>query len=208
MRCEIGRVDDPHDELGVMDRDMRSMAEKGFLNFLEEVEASSLSESFWTVTLPQNLETSSINSPAFNTFIAAQINRNCNSLLMNGIKVADLINSGDVHHIFPKAYLKRNGIDSKTKYNQVANYTYLDTQVNKAINDDAPSLYFTEAQQQCENKQIQLGNISDKALLAANFAENCIPDNVATMDILSYDDFLVERRKMMAAFIEAYYKGL
>lgn len=191
-----------------MDRDMRSMAEKGFLNFLEEVEASSLSESFWTVTLPQNLETSSINSPAFNTFIAAQINRNCNSLLMNGIKVADLINSGDVHHIFPKAYLKRNGMDSKTKYNQVANYTYLDTQVNKAINDDAPSLYFTEAQQQCENKQIQLGNISDKALLAANFAENCIPDNVAEMDVLSYDDFLVERRKMMAAFIEAYYKGL
>ena len=89
-----------------MDRDMRSIAEKGFLNFLDEVEASSLSESFWIVTLPQNLETSSINSPAFNTFIAAQINRNCNSLLMNGSKIADLINSGDVHHIFQNHTLK------------------------------------------------------------------------------------------------------
>ena len=192
----------------VMDRDMRSIADKGFLGFLDEVEASSLSESFWTVTLPQNLETSSVNSPAFNTFIAAQINRNCNSLLMNGSKIADLINSGDVHHIFPKAYLKSNGIDSKTKYNQVANYTYLDTQVNKAISNDAPSAYFTIAKQQCEDKQIVLGNISDGELLASNLAENCIPSDIATMDVSSYDDFLLERRKMMAALIEKYYKGL
>lgn len=193
----------------VMDRDMRSIAEKGFLNFLDEVEASSLSDSFWTVTLPQNLETSSVNSPAFNTFIAAQINRNCNSLLMNGIKIADLITiSGDVHHIFPKAYLKSNGIDSKTKYNQVANYTYLDTQVNKAISNDAPSVYFTKVKRQCENKEIQLGNISDKTLLAENLAENCIPSNIDTMDISSYDDFLVKRRKMMASLIEKYYKEL
>ena len=59
-----------------MDRDMRNIEEKGFLNFKTEVEASALSETFWTVTLPQNLETSSVNSPAFNTFLAAQINLN------------------------------------------------------------------------------------------------------------------------------------
>lgn len=48
--------------------------------------------------------------------------------------ISDLITiSGDVHHIFPKAYLKKNGVDNKGRYNQVANYTYLDTQVNKAI---------------------------------------------------------------------------
>lgn len=71
---------------------------------------------------------------------------NCNSLLMNGIKVSDLITvAGDIHHIFPRAYLKKNGIDSKTKYNQVANYIYLDTQVNKAISDDAPCDYFSKA---------------------------------------------------------------
>lgn len=193
----------------VMDRDMRSIAEKGFLNFLAEVEASSLSGSFWTVTLPQNLETSSVNSPAFNTFIAAQINLNCNSMLINGTKVADLVTiSGDVHHIFPKAYLKSNGVTNKTKYNQVANYIYLDTQVNKAIKDDAPAVYFAKVKQQCEDKLIVLGNISDGELLAANLAENCIPDNVATMDVSSYDDFLRERRKMMATLIEKYYRGL
>lgn len=91
-----------------MDRDMRNIEEKGFLNFKTEVEASTLSETFWTVTLPQNLETSSVNSPAFNTFLAAQINLNCNSLLMKGTKISDLITiSGDVHHIFPRNYLKK-----------------------------------------------------------------------------------------------------
>lgn len=193
----------------MMDRDMRSIAEKGFLSFLADVEASSLSDSFWTVTLPQNLETSSVNSPAFNTFIAAQINLNCNSMLMNGTKVADLVTiSGDVHHIFPRAYLKSNGVTNKTKYNQVANYTYLDTQVNKAISDDAPKEYFTKAKQQCETKQIELGNISDSALLAINLSENCIPNGIDTMDVSFYDEFLRERRKMMAALIEKYYKGL
>ena len=192
-----------------MDRDMRSIAEKGFLNFFADVEASSLSDSFWNITLPQNLETSSVNSPAFNTFIAAQINLNCNSMLMNGTKISDLVTiSGDVHHIFPRAYLKSNGVDNKTKYNQVANYIYLDTQVNKAISDDAPCVYFTRAKQQCETKEILLGNISDAGLLASNLAENCIPSEIDTMDVSSYDTFLLERRKMMAALIEKYYKGL
>ena len=193
----------------VMDRDMRNIAEKGFLNFLGDVEASSLSDSFWTVTLPQNLETSSVNSPAFNTFIAAQINLNCNSMLMNGTKVSDLVTiSGDVHHIFPRAYLKNNGVTNKTKYNQVANYIYLDTQVNKTISDDAPAVYFTKAKQQCVTKNIVLGNISDETLLASNLSENCIPNGIETMNVSSYDDFLRERRKLMAALIERYYKGL
>ena len=187
----------------VMDRDMRSIAEKGFLNFLADVEASSL----WTVTLPQNLETSSINSPAFNTFIAAQINLNCNSMLMNGIKIYDLVTiSGDVHHIFPRAYLKNNGVTNKTKYNQVANYIYLDTQVNKAISDDSPTVYFTKAKRQCKTKE--LGNISDESLLLSNLSENCIPNGIDKMDVSSYDNFLSERRKLMAALIERYYKGL
>lgn len=193
----------------VMDRDMRTIAEKGFINFLSEVEASALSDTFWNITLPQNLETSSVNSPAFNTFIAAQINLNCNSMLMNGTKIADLVTiSGDVHHIFPRAYLKSNGIDNKLKYNQVANYIYLDTQVNKAISDDAPYIYFSKAKNQCETKDIVLGNISDKELLESNLKENCIPANIDTMDALSYDSFLLERRKMMASLIEKYYKGL
>ena len=97
----------------VMSRDIRLINEKGFINFFYEIEASVLSDTFWDISLPQNLETTSTNSPAFNTFLAAQINLNCNSLFMHGTMISDLINiSGDVHHIFPKAYLKNNGIDT------------------------------------------------------------------------------------------------
>lgn len=192
-----------------MDRDMRSIQEKGFISFLSEVEASALSDTFWTITLPQNLETSSVNSPAFNVFLAAQVHLNCNSLLMHGLKVSDLVTvAGDIHHIFPRAYLKNNGVDSKTKYNQVANYIYLDTQINKAISDTAPCDYFGRAALQCETKLAELGNIFDRAQLNENLEENCIPRSIEDMDASDYEDFLTERRKLMATLMKRYYLSL
>ena len=159
--------------------------------------------------MPQNLETSSVNSPAFNTFLAAQINLNCNSLLMKGTKISDLITiSGDVHHIFPRNYLKKNGIDNKTKYNQVANYIYLDTQVNKAIGDDPPFAYFSKVREQCRTKAITLGNISDEETLYCNLEENSIPHHIISMDITDYESFLQERRKLMAKLMQRYYLEL
>ena len=193
----------------VMSRDIRNIDEKGFLPFAEEVEASVLSDTFWQVALPQNLETTSVNSPAFNTFLAAQDYLKSNSLLMKGTIISDLITiSGDVHHIFPKAYLKRNGVDSRGKYNQIANYTYLDTQVNKAIGDKAPHEYFGIILEQCKTKDVKVGNITDENELASNLAENAIPEDVIHMDANDYDSFLTERRKLMAAMIEKYYKSL
>lgn len=193
----------------IMSRDIRNISEKGFLQFAQEAEASALSDTFWRVTLPQNLETTSVNSPAFNTFLAAQDYLKSSSMLMKGTMISDLITiSGDVHHIFPKAYLKKNGVDAKGRYNQVANYTYLDTQVNKAISDDAPCRYFGVILKQCKTRDVQIGNITDENELAANLAENAIPGEVVHMDVNDYDRFLSERRKMMAAMIEKYYKSL
>jgi len=193
----------------VMSRDIRLINEKGFIDFYKEVEASVLPDTFWTVTLPQTLETTSVNSPAYNAFLAAQINLNSNSLFMHGTMISDLISiSGDVHHIFPKAYLKSHGVDSKGKYNQVANFTYLDTQVNKSVSDDAPKMYFGKVLEQCDNNSIAFGNISSRDALIDNLKENAIPESVVSMDVKDYDAFLVERRKLMAKLIEKYYKNL
>lgn len=91
-----------------MDLDIRRISEKGFLEYFKEMEEANLSDTFWNIGLVQDLETSAINSPFFNVFIAAQIHNSDNSLLMNGTKVRDLIMTmGDVHHIFPKKYCKR-----------------------------------------------------------------------------------------------------
>lgn len=193
----------------VMSRDIRLINERGFLSFFNEIESSVLSDTFWDISLPQNLETTSTNSPAFNTFLAAQINRNCNSLFMHGTMISDLINiSGDVHHIFPKAYLKNNGVEEKGRYNQVANFTYLDTQVNKAVSDDAPNVYFGKAIEQFENGNIAFGNIASKEDLEENLRENAIPIDVVKMTVEDFDDFLKKRRINMAKLIETYYKNL
>lgn len=193
----------------VMGRDIRNIEEKGFLTFFSEIERSVLPDTFWEVTLPQNLETSSVNSPAFNTFLAAQINMNKNSLLMHGTMISDLLDiSGDVHHIFPKAYLKANGVTTKSQYNQVANYTYLDTQVNKAISDDAPAVYFKTIIDQFDSGTVEIGNIMSMEALNENIKENALPADIIHMTVGDYDSFLSQRRHLMAQMIEEYYKSL
>ena len=193
----------------VMDRDLRNIAEKGFAAYFNEIEAAVLSESFWHIGLVQNLETSSTNTPAYNTFIVSQVFNGDNSLFMNGTKVADLVLvMGDVHHIFPRNYLKSNGIKEKTKYNQIANYIYLDTQVNISIGDKAPCDYFQTAYAQCNGEKMKFGNITGTDTLSANLAQNCIPKDITDMGVEDYELFLTERRKLMAAKIETYYKAL
>ncbi len=192
-----------------MDKDLRSIAAKGFKEYFREVEEAELSETFWTVGLVQNLETSSINSPYFNTYIAAQVWNAEASLFSNTTKVADLISvMGDVHHIFPKEYLKQNGYEDKAKYNQVANYTYLDTGVNISIGKKAPNEYFAQAKEQCLNGQCCIGTILNEYDLMNNLKINCIPEGIYTMQAGDYETFLQERRKMMAEKIKNYYYSI
>ena len=93
-------------------------------------------------------------------------------------------------------------------YNQVANYTYLDTQVNKAISDDAPAVYFATVLQQCDTKRAEIGNITDVEALDKNIADNALPPEIVHMTVEDYDSFLTERRHLMAKMIEEYYKQL
>ena len=192
-----------------MDRDLRNIEEKGFKNFFKEVEDAELSDTFWEVGLVQNLETSSINSPYFNTFIAAQVCNAEQSLFSSTTKVSDLVSvTGDIHHIFPKEYLKQNGYDDKSKYNQVANYTYLDTSVNISIGKKSPNEYFNQAKTQCNNKECCIGTILNENELFKNLKVNCIPYTIFNMQASDYETFLQERRKMMAKKIKNYYYSI
>ncbi|MCQ2010947.1 DUF262 domain-containing protein [Sporolactobacillus sp. STSJ-5] len=192
-----------------MDRDLRSIASKGFISFFKENESSMLSDTFWTVRLVQNMETSSVNSPYFNTFIAAQIFSGDRSLLSNSSKVVDLVSvAGDVHHIFPKDYLRKNGFNERSLYNQVANFTYLDTGVNISIGNKSPSIYFSEALAQCGTSTIVSGTITDPNDFWDNLSVNCIPNEIINMTVTDYPDFLMERRRQMAQKIKNYYFAL
>lgn len=191
-----------------MDRDLRGIVSKGFPAFFDENESSMLSETFWEVRLVQNLETSSINSPFLNTFIAAQIFFGDKSLLSNSTRVVDLVSAGNVHHVFPREYLKQSGFSDKSVYNQVANYTYLDTGVNIAIGKKAPNEYFRTALEQCRTGEIHIGTILDEKQYYSNLSDNCIPSNVNSMAYEDYPTFLLERRKLMARKIHEYYDAL
>lgn len=189
-------------------KDIRLINEKGVVATLNDIEAATLSDNFWDVAVVQDLAYTSTINPTYLVYLAAQVYRNDMSLLSNNISVRYLIEmAGDVHHIFPKEYLKANGF-SRNQYNQNANYAYLDTQVNKSIGKKAPNVYFAEAVKQCDTKQITCGSISDIDVLKANLTANCIPFEVCSMDHTNYEAFLAERRKRMAQKIKEYYNSL
>lgn len=189
-------------------RDIRRINEVGVVKTLEDIEAALLSDNFWEVKVVQDLAYTSTINPTYLVYLAAQVANNDMSLLSNNITVKDLIDiSGDVHHIFPKEYLKSNGF-SKNLYNQDANYAYLDTQVNKSIGKKAPCEYFAEAFKQCETKEITCGSITDIDILKANLSANCIPIEACNMTYADYESFLEKRRELMAKKIKDFYYSL
>ena len=193
----------------VMDYDLKRIQERGFQNYFSEIETAELSENFWVNQLPQRLESASVNSPFLNVFFAAQIKLGDNSLFCNGTKVGDLIEIvGDVHHIFPRKYLIKQGVTEKNRYNQIANFTYLDPQINKEIGDDAPNVYFTKAFEAANSGLSEYGNIASKQELENNLEENAIPLSIIEMEWSRYDEFLATRRMKMAQKIKHYYDSL
>ena len=188
-------------------KDIRLINEQGVVATLRDIEAATLSEPFWNVAVVQNLMLTSTNNPTYLIYLAAQVMMNDVSLLSNNILVRDLIDGGDVHHIFPKEYLKANGYE-KSMYDQEGNYAFLDTQVNKSIGKKAPNVYFPEARQQCEAGEITIGSITDYDQLIENLKTNCVPEEVFDMDHTRYNEFLDKRRVMMAQKIRKYYESL
>lgn len=193
----------------VMDRDIRRISEQGFLSFYEEAAQAQLSDTFWEVNLPQALNTTSTRTGAWLVYLASQVRSANNTLFTNGVKVSDVVATiGDIHHIFPKNYLKKELDAQKGLYNQVANYAYLEKRINIKIADRRPGDYFTEALNACGEDAAYFGDIAKVDDLYANMAENCIPEDIFDMGAEDYREFLFRRRQLMAAKIKDYFKGL
>ena len=133
---------------------------------------------------------------------------NYRGFLSKDISVKDLIlHKGDVHHVFPRDYLKKNGLN-RGRYNQVANYVIMQSEINIQIGNKPPKDYMDEMRKQCESKVTKYGNIIDEDDLINNLRENCIPEELFDMGIEEYDKFLDIRRRLIAERIEKYYKSL
>ena len=168
-----------------------------------------LNETYWSDILVERLNTSVASSPYWKTFLMAQIKHGDRGFLSKDITVKALIeNRGDIHHIFPKNYLQKNGHDNRGEYNQIANFAMLQTEVNIQISDRAPVDYMKLIHEQCNGKENKFGAINSLDDLKKNMSENCIPEGFENMTETNYKDFLLERRKLMAQKIHEYFNNL
>lgn len=192
----------------MIDSDIRQIDSKGVEGFCNPAIRAELSDAWWAEVLPQEMETSSVNSPYFQVFKAAHVKGGDRGFLSHDIKVDALIlNRHDLHHLFPKNYLKKKQY-SKGMYNQIANMALTQSEINITVGDKAPSRYFAQLKEQVEGGTLKYGGIKNKKELLANFEAHCIPPTMLENDSDDYEGFLEERRKLMAGKIKTYFEAL
>ena len=190
------------------DYDSKQISHKPVNEYLKEKEEAELSDAFWNASLPRSLDTSVASSPYFHIYLAAQVKANDKGFLSKDVLVGDLISlRGDIHHLFPKDYLKKNGYE-RNKYNQIANYVYMQQEINIKVGNKAPSEYFALLTQNFENSDGKFSGISSHEELLRNFKMHCIPEMILANNASDYEEFLNERRKLMALKIKDYYFSL
>jgi hypothetical protein len=190
------------------DVDIRQIAARGLAGYTDTVIENELPDSFWTGMLPQLMDTSSSNSPYFLAYQAAQVKLGDKGFLSRDITVTDLLmNRSDVHHVYPKKHLKSQGL-SRGRYNQIANFVLAQSEINIAIGDKPPQKYFRELADQCNGGKKKYGGIIKDSELRANLRANCVPESLLDSDIPDYEEFLEERRKLMALKIKTWFEAL
>ncbi|MBU1677277.1 MAG: DUF262 domain-containing protein [Bacteroidetes bacterium] len=192
----------------VIDFDIKNISSKPFGEYLSSVESAELSDAFWDFSLVQSFNTSVASSPYFNVYLASQAKAKDKGFLSTDITVHDMIiHRGDIHHIFPKDYLKKFG-SKRGDYNQIANYVITQSEINIKIGNKAPKDYMREVYNQFETGKLKYGGITDQSILKKNLRQNCIPLNIVEMDFANYQTFLEQRRKLMSQKIKNYYLKL
>ena len=190
------------------DMDIRQVETHGVVAHARSVLETELPESFWTGLLPQLMETSSSRSPYFLAYKAAQVKLGDKGFLSRDITVLDLLlNRSDVHHVFPRNHLKKQGLNPG-QYNQIANFVVAQSEINIAIGDKAPETYFADLQAQCAEGPRKYGGITSMEELRANLQMNCLPESLLSGGLPAYAVFLEQRRKLMALKIQQWFEAL
>lgn len=191
-----------------IDYDIRQIDSRGLRQFTESAIEAALPENYWASLLPMEMETSAARSPYFLVFQAAQVKLGDLGFLSRDITVRDLLlNRSDVHHVYPRNHLKNQGL-ARGRYNQIANFVVAQSEINIQIGDKSPKAYFAELADQVRGGKQKYGGINDEAELRANLKMNCVPEALIDGTIPSFDEFLDERRRLMARRIQAYFGGL
>ena len=182
--------------------ELRELKTSGqFLARLAAVEAATLTDDYWSTTLPLDLATSAGRSPALFGFYSAQTLVGARALFSQS-PVVDLLDPPaqgqkkalERHHLFPKQYLKKLGVESVRDINQIANYALVEWDDNIAISDAPPAEYW--------GKYVERFN---QETLATMMQWHALPGHWWTM---SYEQFLASRRPLIAGVIRQGYQKL
>lgn len=172
-----------------------------FVREINHIINSQLTSDFWNVTLPMDLATSSFRSPSLFAYYASLNIHNALGLFSK-LQVKELLESGlranksalERHHLFPKAWLMRNGITEQREYNQIANFALVEWSDNIAISDKEPKVYLPIYEQRFSENDLQQMRFW-----------HALPDNWQEM---SYRIFLIKRRKLIAGVVKEAYQKL
>jgi len=188
-----------------MERDLADLREisnsEQFIEWIDNTINAELTADFWETTLPARMETSSSISPYSNCYIAAMHLLDARALFSE-IRIWDALdptitaNKSKVerHHLFPKNYLKGFGHTSTRTTNQIANFAFVEWKDNISISDAAPSDYME-----------QYKKIIPAEQLKKMYYLHALPKDWESM---TYENFLDERRKLMAQVTKDGFKQL
>lgn len=173
----------------------------GFLKTLSQICDITLTNDFWAVSLPNDLATSSQRSPSLFAYHAALVLLDVRALFSK-IKVADLLDPSmhanraavERHHLFPKGFLKKQGINAVRETNQIANYALVEWGDNADISDQAPADYLPDMKARFSQTELE-----------RMYRLHAIPPNWEHLD---YREFLEKRRELMAQVISEGYATL
>lgn len=172
-----------------------------FVVYLDSVIANRFTDDYFEYSLPSELNSSSATSPAWYGYIAA-INVLGTPMLFSTAPLSQYFilgtsgdkNSIDKHHIFPKNYLEKIGYNNDRDRNQIANFTYLDYATNIDISDAPPTEYVSRYRDKLGEEGYKLA-----------CKQNALPEN---FEQLSYPEFLIKRRILMAQIVKKAYDKL
>jgi len=175
---------------------LRGVTDKAvFISTLTDIIDGQLTNDFWEIKLPQDLATSSSTSPSLYAYYASLYVHDAYGLFSK-LKVSDLLQEGlrskknplERHHLFPKAWLIKKGITEKRDTNQIANFALVEWSDNISISDTSPVEYLPKYK----------ARFAEDELSKMNYWHS-LPVGWENMP---YNDFLIERRKMMADVIK------
>lgn len=164
---------------------------EGFAQILDRVIESRLTDDFWTITLPDEIDSSSYYSPTLFAYHAALNILNARALFSQ-LTVSELFDPSiqankaavERHHLFPKNYLKEEGIEDSSQINQIANRAYVEWADNIDISDRPPGEYFPTYAERF-----------DEGELEQMMYWHGLPEGWYDME---YETFLEERRERIA----------